>query len=85
MTRTQRSATLFFRGALTATRLASSAKGAAGVHWCLGRLGNLAGDMRALLGRPFKCSACGSLDVSLWLFARRAEADAWSEESGPGF
>jgi hypothetical protein len=51
----------------------------------LDRLGNLAGDMRPLLGRPFKCSACGSLDVSLWLFAKRAEADAWAEESGPGF
>ena len=25
----------------------------------LDRLGNLDGDMRPLLGRPFKCSACG--------------------------
>jgi hypothetical protein len=49
------------------------------------RLGNLAGDMRPLLDRPFKCSACGSLDVSLWLLAKRAEADEWAEESGPGF
>lgn len=48
-------------------------------------LGRLDGDMRPLLGRPFKCSACGSLDVSLWLFAVRAEADGWAEESGPGF
>jgi hypothetical protein len=29
--------------------------------------------------------ACGLRDVSLWLFAKRTEADAWSEESGPGF
>ena len=28
---------------------------------------------------------CGSRDVSLWLFAKRDEADAWSEETGPGF
>jgi len=28
--------------------------------------------MRPLLGLPFKCSGCGSRDVSLWLFARRA-------------
>jgi hypothetical protein len=49
------------------------------------RLGHLEGDMRPLLGRPFKCSGCGSRDVSLWLFAKRDEADAWSEKSGPGF
>ena len=51
----------------------------------LDRLGHLDGDMRPLLGRPFKCSGCGSRDVSLWLFAKRAEADAWAEKSGPGF
>jgi hypothetical protein len=39
------------------------------------RLGDLDGDMRPLLGRPFKCSACGSREVALWLFAKRAEAD----------
>jgi hypothetical protein len=51
----------------------------------LDRLGNLDGDMRPLLGLPFKCSGCGSRDVSLWLFAKRAEVDVWSKESGPGF
>ena len=25
------------------------------------------------------------LDVSLWLFAKRAEADGWAEQAGPGF
>jgi hypothetical protein len=34
---------------------------------------------------PFKCSGCDSHDVSLWLFAVRAEADGWAEESGPEF
>jgi hypothetical protein len=29
--------------------------------------------------------ACGSRNVSLWLFAKRAEAAAWADESGPGF
>jgi hypothetical protein len=51
-------------------------------------LGNLDGDMRPLLGWPFECSACGSRDVSLWLFAKRAEADGWANvatASGPSF
>jgi hypothetical protein len=26
---------------------------------------------------PFKCSACGSREVALWLFAKRAEAGTW--------
>ena len=51
----------------------------------LDRLSTLDGDMLPLLGRPFKCSGCGSRDVSLWLFAKRAEADGWAEEVGPGF
>ena len=51
----------------------------------LDRLGHLDGNMRALVEWPFKCSACGLRDVSLWLFAARAEADAWSGELGPGF
>ena len=54
----------------------------------LDRLGNLDGDMRPLLGRPFKFSACGSRDISLWLFAKRAEADGWANvatASGPSF
>jgi hypothetical protein len=51
----------------------------------LDRLGSLGGDMRPLLGRPFKCSGCGSRDVSLWLFAKRAEAGGWAEQAGPGF
>jgi len=38
--------------------------------------------MRPLIGRPFKCSACGSRDVALWLFAKRAEADRWVANSG---
>jgi hypothetical protein len=60
-----------------------SARVAAGVHWCrLTALGNLAGDMRPLLGRPFKCSACGSREASLWLFAKRAEAEDWEEQGG---
>ena len=41
--------------------------------------------MRLLRDFPFKCSACGLRDVSLWLFAKRAEADAWAQELGPGF
>jgi hypothetical protein len=28
---------------------------------------------------PFKCSACGSREVALWLFAKRAEAEGWIE------
>jgi hypothetical protein len=40
---------------------------------------------RLLRDFPFKCSACGLRDVSLWLFAKRAEADAWAQESGPDF
>jgi hypothetical protein len=51
----------------------------------LDRLGNLDGNMRPLRDWPFKCSGRGSRDVALWLFAKRAEADAWAEESGPGF
>jgi len=51
----------------------------------LDRLGNLDGDRRPLWGRPFKCSACGFLDVVIVAVAKRTEADAWSEESGPGF
>jgi hypothetical protein len=26
-----------------------------------------------------KCSACGSREVALWLFAKRAEAERWGE------
>jgi hypothetical protein len=43
----------------------------------LDRLGTLDGNMRPLKDWPFKCSACGSREVALWLFAKRAEADAW--------
>ena len=45
----------------------------------LDRLGNLDGNMRPLKDWPFKCSACGSREVALWLFAKRAEADTWAE------
>jgi hypothetical protein len=51
----------------------------------LDRLGCLRGNMRPWQDWPFKCSACGLRDVSLWLFAKRAEADALAEESRPGF
>jgi hypothetical protein len=37
----------------------------------LDRLGNLDGNMRPLKNWPFKCSACGSREVALWLFAKR--------------
>ena len=45
----------------------------------LDRLGTLDGNMRPLRDWPFKCSACGSREVVLWLFAKRAEADGWIE------
>jgi len=43
----------------------------------LDRLGQLDGNMRPLKDCAFKCSACGSREVALWLFAKRAEADGW--------
>ena len=43
----------------------------------LDRPGNLDGNIRPLRDWPFKCSACGSREVALWLFAKRAEADGW--------
>ena len=43
----------------------------------LDRLGTLEGNMRPTRAWPFKCTACGSREVALWLFAKRAEADAW--------
>jgi len=33
------------------------------------------GNMRLLKNWPFKCSACGSREVALWLFAQPSEAD----------
>jgi hypothetical protein len=45
----------------------------------LDRLGTLDGNKRPLRDWPFKCTGCGSREVALWLFARRAEADAWLE------
>ena len=51
-------------------------------------LGNLDGNMRPLRDWPFKCSACESREVALWLFAERAEADAWTNVQpaiGPSF
>ena len=45
----------------------------------LDRLGDLDGDMWPLRDWPFTCSACGSREVALWLFAKRTEADAWIE------
>lgn len=32
---------------------------------------------RPLKSWPFKCSACGSREVALWLFAKRDEAGGW--------
>jgi len=46
----------------------------------LDRLGQLDGNMRPLKDWPFKCSACGSREVALWLFPRRAEAESWGED-----
>src|SRR5262244_3500982 len=43
----------------------------------LDRLGQLDGNMRLLRDLPFKCTACGSRDVALWLFAKRAEPEGW--------
>jgi hypothetical protein len=43
----------------------------------LDRVGNLEGNMRPLRDWPFKCSRCGSREVALWLFAKRAEAEGW--------
>ena len=43
----------------------------------LDRLGNLDGNMRPLRDWPFKCSGCGSREVALWLFPKRAEAGRW--------
>ena len=45
----------------------------------LDRLGQLDGNMRPLKDWPFKCLACGSREVALWLFAKRTEADTWIE------
>ena len=45
----------------------------------LDRLGNIDGNMRPLRDWQFKCSACGSREVALWLFAKRGEADGWIE------
>jgi hypothetical protein len=47
----------------------------------LDRLGNLDGNMRPLRDWPFKCSACGSREVAMWLFAKRAEANGWLDTS----
>jgi hypothetical protein len=51
----------------------------------LAKLGHLNGNMKPLLDFKFKCSSCGSRDVSLFLFARRDEADEFLQTPGPGF
>jgi hypothetical protein len=52
----------------------------------LDRQGHLDGIMRPLRDWPFKCSARGSSEVALWLFAKRAEVDAWANvETGASF
>ena len=43
----------------------------------LDRLGQLDGNMRPLKDWPFKCLACGSCEVVLWLFATRVGSDGW--------
>ena len=35
-------------------------------------------NMRPLIDRRFKCSACDLMFVSLWLFVTRDKADAWA-------
>lgn len=35
------------------------------------------GSMTPLQSLPLKCSACGGCEVELWLFVKRAEAEAW--------
>ena len=40
----------------------------------LDQLGNLNCNMGPLRDWRFKCSNCGSREVALWLFAKRAEA-----------
>ena len=51
----------------------------------LDRLGNLDGDRRPLWGRPFKCSACGLLDVVIVAVRGARRGRRLGEESGPGF
>ena len=51
----------------------------------LDRLGNLDGNMRPLKDWPFKCSACGSRDVSLWLFAKARRGGRLGGPGGAGF
>jgi hypothetical protein len=46
----------------------------------LDRLGQSRRQHAAARDWPFKCSACGSREVALWLFAKRAKADAWAED-----
>ena len=41
----------------------------------LDKIGAHQGNMTKLQSRPFKCSACGSREVELWLFVNRVEAD----------
>jgi hypothetical protein len=43
----------------------------------LDKIGAYLGNMTELQPLPFKCSACGSREVELWLFVNRAEADDW--------
>ena len=45
----------------------------------LDKIGAHQGNMAELQSLPFKCSACGSREVELWLFVNRAEADDWAE------
>jgi hypothetical protein len=45
----------------------------------LDRIGAHLGNMTGLQSLPFKCSACGSREVELWLFVNPAEAADWVE------
>jgi hypothetical protein len=64
---------------LTPNRWASSARPASGVRSCRSTAGPTRRNMRPLKDWPFKCSACGSREVALWLFTKRAEADTWAD------
>jgi hypothetical protein len=46
----------------------------------LDRIGAQKGSMTLLQSLPLKCTACGGREVELWLFVKRAEAEAWAED-----
>jgi hypothetical protein len=40
---------------------------------------SLAGDLRPLLARHFKCAGCGTRSSVMFLFAKRTDAEAWAD------